>query len=183
METKLAVDIVVIDDDLEALALRSVLEWWNIQVTLHLVGQAKDLISILDGSNLGSKIIFLMGHGNERGFLLPELSLTIEQDQPFHGSLMPAQLAEFINLPNSVVVSTACATGTPAFAETFLSAGCRAYIGPEAYPDGDASLFYILHLCYDWLCKGTSLEEAHARALAHDNETSMFRLFQKAQNS
>jgi hypothetical protein len=179
MDPKTYLDIVVIDDDLEALALRSALEWWGVQVTLHRIGQAKDLVSLLSGSRRISKTIFLMCHGNYQGLLLPELHSDLEKSQPYHGALTPAHLAEFMYLPDCVLISTGCATGTSAFADAFSAAGCRAYIGPAGYPNGDAVLFYTLHLCYEWICKGQPLKEAHQRATAHDEETGMFRLYTK----
>lgn len=181
MRPKTSVEIVVIDDDLEALALRAALEWWGIQVTLHLVGQAKDLVAILGYTSRTTTTLFLMCHGNEQGIILPELHPNLEREQPYHSPLTPADLTEFMHLPDCITISTGCATGAPAFASAFLEAGCHAYVGPTGYPNGDASLFYTLHLCYEWICRDQSLLAAHQRAMVHDGGTSLFHLYERSQ--
>lgn len=181
MLPKTSVTIIAIADDLEALALRAALEWWGVQVTIHFIGQAKDLVAILGDTTRRATTFFLMGHGDEQGFILPELHPDIEREQPYHSPLAPAHLVQFMHLPDCIVISTGCATGTEAFAEAFLSAGCRAYVGPTGYVEGDASLFYSLALCYEWICKGQVLGTAHQKAIVHDSETSLFRLFEQGQ--
>ena len=171
-------DLITIDDTLEALALRAALEWWGFQVRLHLIGKAQDLVDLMSPGDRLSNTLFLMCHGDERGIRLPELGAEIESAQPYHGAVRPSDVAVFARLPGRVAISTGCATGTPAFAEAWLGAGCRAYIGPDGYPHGDASLFYGLHLSYAWLCRGRPLAEAHALASAHDAETRLFRLYE-----
>lgn len=179
MEPRASLDVVVINDDLEALALRAALEWWQVQITLHLIGQAKDVVHILGKGGNKSKLIFLMCHGNEQGIILPELGPEVEKEQPYHQVLTPTNLTEFLHLPGCIVVNTGCITGTPAFAQAFLDASCTAYIGPTDYPSGDSSLFYVLHLCYGWIASGRSLNEAHALTISHDAGTQMFHLFEQ----
>jgi hypothetical protein len=176
---KLAVDIVCIASDIEAFALRSALEWWQAQVTLHLPGMANDVVRILGGQERLSEYVVLTCHGNERGFILPELVEELESEQPYHGELTPSNLGEFLSLPGKVVVNTGCALGTAEFAKPFLRAGVRAYIGAVDYPDGDSVLFYTLHLFYGLLHHGASLEEAHAKARSHDQDTGLFYLYQQ----
>ena len=77
-----AVDIVCVADWREAQALRAALEWWQIEVFLHLVGQAEDLVRILGEKEPLSKHIALMCHGTVEGLVLPELHPTVEDRQP-----------------------------------------------------------------------------------------------------
>jgi hypothetical protein len=176
MQPKTLVDIIVLDLAFEALAVRSALELWNVQVTMHPVGEAKDLVSMLRGKGMRSTIIFLIGHGDD-GFVLPELNPDLEKDQPYHQRLTPEDLKEFLHLPGCTVISCCCSTGGTVYADSFLSGGCKAYIGPDGDPDGDAALFYSLHLAYEWICKGTDLKTAHQRAASHDSQTAMFKLY------
>jgi hypothetical protein len=67
--------------------------------------------------------------------------------------------------------------GRPEYAQAFLQSGCRAYIGAVDAESGNSSLFYILHFCYDWLCRQMSLEDAHASAASHDDGTRLFKLY------
>jgi hypothetical protein len=173
------VTLLNIADSLEAIALRAALEWWAIEVTLHHVGSAAQLVTLLKGATPLSPLVVLLCHGDERGILLPECAAELAATQPFDG-LGPDDLRQFVRLPGSVVVNTGCATGTPAFAAAFRASGARTYIGPTGYPDGSASLFYCLALIYAHLVRGQSLAVAHAQAAAHDAETAQFRLFESA---
>lgn len=171
------VTIINIADALEAVALRAALEWWNVEVTLRHVGAADHLVALLDGSTPLSPLVSLMCHGDERGILLPELSPDLEQTQPFTGAVGPAELRQFLRLPNCAVVNTGCITGTRELAAAFLDGGASIYIGPDDYPDADGSLFYCLALGYGHLVRGYSIAEAHRRAAGHDAETAQFLYF------
>ena len=177
---KTSVDFVDIHDNLEAVTLRSALEWWQVQVRLHPIGQAKDLVSVLGGSQHLAPIVILMCHGDDRGILLPELGAELEAEQPYHHVLTPTNVLECVHVPNRVVINTGCATGTTALADAFLGAGAQVYIGPEGYVEADASLFYMFQLCYEWICKGRPLLHAHARACAWDAQTGLFRMFERS---
>ncbi len=179
MEPKAEVDLMEIDDALEALAFRAVLESWNVRVALHLIGQAQDVVRLLSGKQRLSRRIFWMGHGDDQGFILPELHPGFERDQLYHSRLTPDNLKEFLTLSDCIVISTCCETGAPPIAKTFLQAGCQAYIGPVGSPQGDASLFYLTYLCYEWICKNSDLKTAHEQASSHDEETAKFRLHER----
>lgn len=172
------VTLLNIADDLEAIALRAALEWWAIEVTLHHVGSAAQLVTRLNGTTPLAPLVVLLCHGDERGILLPELAAEPAATQPFDGALGPDELRQFVRLPASVVVNTGCATGTPSFAAALRACGAAAYIGPTGYPDGSASLFYCLALIYAHLVRGQPLAAAHAQAAAHDAETAQFHLFE-----
>jgi len=178
MKPRTFADIVAIDDTLEALAVRFALEWWGVQVTLHLVGEAKDVVRILGGEEEISKNVILMCHGNDKGLVLPELHPSIEEKQPYHGALTPTDLKEFLHLPDCIVLNTGCSLGTPEFADAFLQAGCQAYIAPLGDPEGTASLFYVLYFYYEWICRGNDMKKAHERVSSHDEETRMFKLYE-----
>lgn len=181
MKPKAYVDIIEIEDAIEALALRSALEWWGIQVTLHLVGQAKDIVYLLSGNVSISSNIILMCHGDERGLCLPTLSDEIEAEQPYHGALTAENFREFLELPDCVVLNTGCGQGQPDVAQAFLDGGCRAYIAPIDYPSGDASLFFALHFYYEWLCKDTELRQAFVMASSPKDDTGLFRFYDNLQ--
>ena len=62
----------------------------------------------------------------------------------------------------------------------FLQSGCRAYVGADGDPEGEAALFYVLHFFYELHCRGRSVREAHESAASHDCETGLFKLYQQA---
>jgi hypothetical protein len=108
---------------------------------------------------------------------LPPLAEEIAATERFLDALTPHDLDTFVDLPDRVVISLACETGTPQFAQAFLEHGARAYLGPEGAPFGYASLFVPLFLFYE-LTEGRSLEEAVERLHRHAEELTMWRLFQ-----
>lgn len=170
------IDIVVIDDALAALALRGVLEAWGCEVRMHLIATPCHLVKVLGGETELSPHVVLMDHGAAEGLHLPELAPQIAAEQPYGNVLTPRDLAEFLKLPNRLVINTGCSLGTPDFVEVFLAAGCRAYIGATDDPDGSAGLFYPLHFFYELQERGSSIEEAHRKASAHNAETQMYQL-------
>jgi hypothetical protein len=169
-------DIVVIDDTLGSIALRDVLEYWGLQVTVHWVGMAQDAVRLLGGEENLSETIVLMCHGNDAGMVLPALHPSVEKKQPYHGALTPQDLRQFLKLPGRIVLNTGCSLGTERFARAFLDAGCKAYIGATGDPEGASSLFYALHLFYGLFGRRRPLREAHE--LAHDRETRHYRLYE-----
>ncbi len=44
------IDIIDIEDDLEALAVRSALEYLGFNVNLHFISKSKDLVELLNGN-------------------------------------------------------------------------------------------------------------------------------------
>ncbi|MBI4863426.1 MAG: hypothetical protein HY815_24640 [Candidatus Riflebacteria bacterium] len=160
-------ELVVVDADLEALALRGVLECFGVQVTSHLVGQASDLVRILSGAEPLARYVVISCHGDDRGLILPELHESVDAVQPYRGALSPADLRSFLRLQGCVVVNTGCSLGTPEFVAAFLHAGCAAYCGCSGDPGGDEALVYTVNFFYHHLCRGASLEDAHARAGVH----------------
>ena len=119
-------DIVEIEDTLAAQALRGALECWGVQVTMHWVGMARDVVRLLGGEEKLYEIVVLMCHGNDKGLVLPALHPSIERRQPYHRALTPKDLEEFLKLPGLIVLNTGCSLGTEKFARSFLGAGCKA---------------------------------------------------------
>lgn len=175
---KHTVELICIGDALETIALRASFDWWGIDGRLHLIGKASDLVALLDGSYPLAQHVALMCHGVPEGIVLPELGEEFAARERYNRYLSPQDVAEFANLPGSVVLNTGCVTGTQAFADAFLQHGATHYIAPTDYPEGDAALFFALCFYYYHLIKRMSLEDAFSRARSADEETHMFRLFQ-----
>jgi hypothetical protein len=179
MHTPMSVEILFIADELEALALRGVLEYWGVRVNIHFVATANQLIQVLDGSLSLAETIILMCHGVEAGLYLPELAPEFAAQQRYQRAISAANFREFLRLPDKVVINTGCSLGTPDYAAAFLEGGCRVYIGADGDPEGNAALFYALHLFYAHYCQGQPLTDAHAAASRHDPDTGMFKLYRR----
>jgi hypothetical protein len=170
-------DIIVIADDLEALALRGALEYWGVITHTIFIGNACDLVAMLDGHTELAQNVLIMCHGTQEGMDMPELDAEISKKQPFARILTAKKLSEFAQLKGKVIFSSGCMTGTPAFAESILGCGAQAYIASSGYPDGDASLFYLMNLFYRHFVKGLSLAKAHEKAQSTDKEHELFTLY------
>ena len=170
------IDLIVVDDVMEALAVRAALEYWRAQVRMHLIGKASDLVGLMDGSYDLSDNILLMCHGSKQGFVLPELGKEIADKEPFDRFIGAADISTFLNLNGGLVVSTGCETGTKEFADVFLNSGANTYIAPNDSPEGDASLMYVLSLFYS-LITGKNIKDAHDKASVIDQETEMFQMY------
>ncbi len=177
------IDIIVIDNDLEALALRSALEWWGVKVNMHFIGKAQDIVDIFKKENLAPYICFA-AHGNEInerwGFQLIELGEEIAKKQPYDKILFPSDISEFVKLQNNHVLSNACVTGNKEMADAFLKNGAESYIGPKSAPFANASLYFALNFYYWLFAKEKSVKEAFEKSMTMiDKEIDEFVLFEK----
>jgi hypothetical protein len=172
-----SVDIIDVDSGGGA-AMRATLERFGIGVRLMQVGQARHLVAALRGQ-ADAPFIVLDCHGDDGRIVLPALADELERHQPLHGSVGPQQLRTFVRLrPGTVVISTGCDTGTAQLAACYLDNGASAYVAPAGAPFGYASLFAPLLLFYE-LTQRRSLRDAVRRLRRHDEELSMWRLFER----
>jgi hypothetical protein len=161
---KVSVTILAIDDPTEPPAVRAVLEGFGYLVTIHGIGSREELLKILRGEIRTEDTVVISGHGGEHGFLVPD-----------EAPLGPAEVADIGRLAGKTVVSLACLSGTPEFAEAFRVAGAAHYIGPDDYPDFRAALAFATILFF-LLASEVNIAEAVARASAFHGETSQFKL-------
>jgi hypothetical protein len=176
------VAVVAIDYSGEAAALRAALEVLDVHVSLFPVGCAQHLVRVLDRGAYEAQppqYFVLSAHGDERGFLLPELAEEVAAEQPFNDALTIELARTWVRLPaGCVVISTACATGTSELADAFISeaGGCDYYVAPTGYADAGAAFVFVTMFFY-WLLNGEGLVGAFERARAIGTQTAMFKLF------
>ncbi len=182
--SKFSLDLIVIDNDLEALALRSALEWWGVKVNLYIIGKAQDVVDFFQSGQL-APYICIAGHGDgdaaspNWSFVLPELGEEIAKKQPYDKFLHPADIAEFAKLSGQHIFSNACQTGHLEMANVFLSAGAASYVAPQKAPFGNATLHFALNFYYWQFAKEKDVNEAFEKALSQiDIEQDKFTLFQ-----
>lgn len=177
--TKTTLDLIVIDDNLEALAVRACLERWGVTVNLHLIGKSSDLVSLFNEPERLSSNILITCHGTKKGIVLPELAPQIAKKEPYRDFITPANLKEFVNLKGHVVLSTGCVTGKQTFANVFMSRGAGAYIALQGYPEASAALLFVVNFYYFLLVKKLSVKEAYQKAVQSDPKELSFKLFTK----
>jgi hypothetical protein len=159
-------------------ALRDGLEVFGVQVNYLRVGQPRHLVAALDGSRRIAPYVIISCHGDEGRILMEDVAEELARFQPFNGPVGPDQVREHIRLPGSVTLVTGCDTGDPALADAFLDAGAGVYIAPRGAPFGYASVFAPLFFFYELTEQRTPME-AVERLRAHDEELSMWRLYQR----
>ncbi|WP_417900207.1 delta-aminolevulinic acid dehydratase [Bacillus haimaensis] len=164
------------NSEMEAQAIRSALEYFQIRVTTYWIGRPRDLIEVLTGEGLMSETdcLILSFHGEEGELLMPVLEESVyELDEP-RGNFGSEEIKVFGNLADRLVIGNGCTLGRPDLAKAFLAQGCRAYIGPGDYIDGNAALYFIIRFFYELISNGKSEKEAYDLAKSTDNETWLY---------
>lgn len=151
--------------DLEAMTLRNVLECFNYRVEMHRVGSRPQFIEILRGGIPTFRHVVLSCHGDENGLVVP-----------YQAPVSPAELARIAHLPDHVVVSLGCMTGTEALARAFLDGGCAAYVAPTDNVSARAALLFAIHLFY-FMGGKRSLDDAVQASRQHDRACALFKLW------
>jgi len=154
------VSIAAIGDSGEALLIRSCLESLGAAVTLHLIGTPGDFLKVLNQSRDATRYLVISGHGDEIGFVFGEYHSGIDFSVLTKGSLPATALSGRINLPGTIVISTACDTGSPQMAEAFLKGGAAAYIAPNGYPGGSETALFVHMLFHQIMVETVSASKA-----------------------
>ncbi len=171
--------ILEIGTGLEAHALRYAAEHWGADVTITWVGNSQQIVEYLSQSPTHD-VVIISGHGNEQGLLLPKLAEERRNRYPYNEVIRPEDFADFLQLQGNTIITTSCAGGIPQLANVFLQHGAKYYIGPKGYPEGAASLMYVLDFLYNYLQNGQDVEEAHQIASNHLDDRKQFQLYQQS---
>lgn len=151
--------------DMEALALRSVLECFNYRVEMHHVGSRPQFLEILRGNIPTHPYVILSCHGDEHALVVP-----------YQSPVAAAEVGQVAQLPGRTVVSLGCGTGTEPLATAFLKSGCEAYVAPTGGVEANAAMLFAIHLFY-FLAAKQSLSEAVEASRQHDAECALFQLW------
>jgi len=157
--------VVVSYSDLEAIALRSILEYFNYRVEIHWIGSRPQFLEVLQGNIPTFHYIVLSCHGDETGILVPGQE-----------SVSSENLSQSVKLPGKIVLGLGCLTGTKPIANAFLKGGCEAYIAPTDFIEGNAALLFAIHLFY-FLADKRTLGEAVDLSQQHDDQCALFKLY------
>ncbi|WP_334077188.1 delta-aminolevulinic acid dehydratase [Paenibacillus sanfengchensis] len=169
------------DNDMEMQAMRAALELFGVRVFTYWIGRPDDLISVLNGEDLypGTDLIVLHFHGDEGKMIMPELGEDVYEDGEPRGDFGPDEIRRYAKLEGKTVFGNGCTLGDPALARAFLDGGCRIYIGPDDYPEGNAALMFMLRLFYEMCQNLKPLKEAYRLARSMDEENmTMYRIYE-----
>ena len=170
------VHILEIESGLEAHAIRYAAEYWGAFVTVTWVGNSAQVVEFLSNKP-DHDVIVISGHGDERGLLLPELVKEIRSEYPYNYVIRPEDFAKFLKLDGNTIINASCACGVQSMADVFLAGGTRYYIAPNDYPQGDASLMYLLNFMYEYMQNEHDVEVAHQISSEHSDDRRQFTLF------
>ncbi len=162
-------------------ALAPALEAFGCRPLVYRVGRGNDLVGILSGEDLWKDAdhLILDCHGQDGRIAMPYVHPSVVEPGEPTGDWGPERVREHAKLPPLLVMSTGCSTGSPELARAFLDAGCRAYIGPDDYPNGAVGLFCEIHFYYQLLYGGLGEREALARATAQGGDAAMYRWYER----
>lgn len=175
---KITVGLIICGDTgMEWQALRAVLESFGLKVIIYPIGRPNDFIDILNGAALyaGINHLIICAHGENGAFLLPELSQEIfEKGEPRVTQFDASLIERYGKLKGQLVLTTGCTLGDGMLAEAFIKIGCRRFIGPEGYIEGNAAIFFVVRFYYEMIANGRQEEEAFQIAKSTDSETDLF---------
>jgi hypothetical protein len=149
----------------EAMTLRDVLECFNYRVEIHRVGSRPQFLEILRGNIPTFRHVLLSCHGEDGNLVIP-----------YQNPLSAVELVQTVHLPDHIVVSLGCGTGTEALASAFLGGGCEAYVAPTSPVAANVALLFAIHLYY-YLGKKWTLIQAVEESRKHDDQCSLFKLW------
>jgi hypothetical protein len=166
---RLPISIVALpDSELEAQAMRAILESLGCAVMIHWIGTPMDFLKVLGQGESAPRYLLVSGHGDEeKGYYLGEYADFIDTSM-LRDHYLPADvLAPVINLPGCTVISSACASGVELMGCAFVKTGqIQAYIGYRVYPHGDD----MLDLPGELLSRHPAKETLQPRCLAKSND-------------
>ena len=198
------VTIICGEDPEQAHAIRAGLEEMRLRVFVYHAVQKPHLVDFFAGKVPCSDYIVVMGacgHGKTEGedWSLEEMGLSLpcveNRDGKFDWALTEfvltaADVPERVHLPGKTLICSACGSGRKPFAEAFLKAGCRTYIGSNGETDQNAVNLFTLAFFYHLLTNerdpeaDCTEEEAFQRAAGLDTwcrwGTHRFRYYTRA---
>lgn len=172
------VEMLMLGADASAIAIRAVLEDFGAVVLMHLPGTPEDILRVLDPPDAEPSLLLIIGHGDERGFIVGEFATGLGFDTSMLvGDALPAAaLAGHVHLPGWTVLSVGCMTGSPEIVAAFLAGGVGAYLAPDDYPDGPAATLFAIQVMYGLLVQHRSIEDAWRQAAAFEPNNAMYAL-------
>lgn len=155
-------------------AMRQALESFGFTVVLNGVGRPKDLTELLEGRfPIPFDYLILSCHGENGAIVMPALDDRIYFPDECRGNFSAVEIERSLRLAGKTIINSGCTTGSREMRNAFSRENF--YLAPRDYVEGNAAVFFMIHLFYE-LSKGRSLSEAAALAQATDGETALFEI-------
>lgn len=179
---RLSVSIAALNNsDLEANAIRALLEALGCVVTIHWIGTPEDFLKVLSQGQTAPPYLLIAGHGDEEnGFYFGEYAPFIDTSMLREQHLPAEAIAPVVNLPGCAVISSACWSGIEALGRAFTNGGnIKAYIGCRSAPRGEDMIVFLVNFFHNIMRKKLSDHEAWQKAVnaTDDPEISQISFF------
>lgn len=144
--------IVIGDCSSEAQTLRLIVENLGCKTDFNPTGNPTDFLAALNSVPASCRVVIICAHGDANGLVFGEFFPEVDASLLIQGSL-PARHLHLTPTAATgrIIFTTACETGTAAFARTFLDAGAAAFLAPADFPDGEDIVLFIHALLYQVL--------------------------------
>ena len=131
-----------------ATAIRGVLEFYGLQVTLVWLNDKQDAIYFFAGYAIKADYTILCAHGigkENRIWLMvvEKIAGTEYRYEEVEFNLTPDNIGEYVKNAGGMFITTACDSGCEEFAKAFLDAGYRAFIAPCVAVDLSSAVMFI----------------------------------------
>ena len=160
-------------------AIRQSLEYMGVQTTVFFIGRPMDFVQFLanDPKYAGFHHYLLSFHGVDGKFCLPVLHPDIYLEGEPKEKIGAKDIKQLAQLPNRIILTTACTLGQKILAQAFLDGGATHYLGPETYIEGNAMLLFMHRFYYEILSNHRNIKEAYTIAANMNEETRLVKLY------
>ncbi len=163
--------------ELEALALRQTLEYFGYEVFTKWIGRPNDFINFLKGELFDREInlFILCIHGQNKKFVMPKLSKKIYFEGEVQTNIGYEIIDSNLFLKDKIIISTACAVGSPKMGKTFTKNNCT-FIASKDDVEGNAVLLFVQMFMYNLLIF-TDVDKSFKSCNNFDKEMATFKMF------
>jgi hypothetical protein len=159
--------------------VRTLLEQLGAVVLLHQIGTPGDFLRVISQGQQAAPYLVICGHGDEDGLVFGEYAPNIDTSMLIDGKMPPKCIAEHVNLPDCVVINTACYAGREPMADAFMKGGLKAYIGSVDAPEFFLEPLFLAHFFYRLLTAHGSERQAWEHAGSYDAGSRQYAFYDK----
>jgi len=162
--------------EVEALAIRSSVEYLGYEVVTKWIGRPQDFLDFWQGKTFSrdTKLLLLCFHGKAGKFVMPRLAKDVYWEGEPKGDIGHA-LIENNLLKQKTIISTACTVGNARIAKQITKNKSR-FIAPKGYVEGNAALIFTQLFFYNLLLN-KQVQTAFQKSAGLDEETGLFKLY------
>jgi hypothetical protein len=148
-----------------ATAIRGVLEFYGLQVTLVWLNEKQNAIDFFSGHAPKADYTILCAHGigKENRIWLMVVEKVVGTEYRYEEvafNLTPDNIGDYVKNAGGTFITTACDSGCKGFAKAFLDAGYRAFIAPSVAVDLSSAVLFICGFFCNMLAHGRDIHRA-----------------------